>query len=89
MPWPTGGSCGSWAGRRPYVWPVPVLPQPEAPEPGQSQKVARHLGMFCGCPLIDCGHNEDRADFESGSQDRDRTMWSGAPESGYLYPWLA
>lgn len=69
------------------MWSGAFRPLPEPPDPGRSQNVARHLGMFCCCPLIDCGHNEDRPDFEQGTQDRDRTMWSGSPESGYLYPW--
>jgi hypothetical protein len=41
----------------------------------------RHLGLWCGCPLLECCHNEDQ--FEH----RGRHIDLGSPRSGYLLPW--
>lgn len=65
------------------------FPLPPAPaRPDRSQVVDRHAGMWCGCMLLDCCHNEmpeDNCEFR-------RCTWgrhvdSGSPQSGYLWPW--
>jgi len=66
------------------MWPVYVPPVPEPPD--RSQELDRHVGMWCGCLLLDCCHSEIVG-----------TIWnhgsagpccdSGTPASGYLYPW--
>lgn len=66
---------------------MPGPPLPPPPDPGESQHVRRHIGMYCGCSLIDCLHNESDHRFESGAADRERVHYSGSPQSGYLYPW--
>jgi hypothetical protein len=64
------------------MWPVYVPPLPEPPDPGESQTAERHLGMWCGCRLLDCCHNELGIDHGPGMH-----VDSGSPASGYLYPW--
>lgn len=64
----------------------PVAIQPP-PDPFTSQAVRRHLGMYCGCDLIECIHNEDDPWFADGRRDNDRGHWSGSPASNYRYPW--
>jgi hypothetical protein len=65
------------------MWPVYVPPPPPEPDPGESQAVDRHLGMWCGCPLLDCCHNEDQPPCSTYG----RHVESGSPASGYLYRW--
>jgi hypothetical protein len=60
----------------------PIPPQPPPPDPGESQSVDRHLGLWCGCPLIECCHNEDHEPCRQG-----RHFHSGSPASGYAHPW--
>jgi hypothetical protein len=71
------------------MWPVYVEPSPPLPDPGESQEVERRAGMWCGCPLLDCCHNEDYpAGFNCGNGVTwDGHVHSGSPQSGYLYPW--
>lgn len=45
--------------------------------------------MWCGCPLLDCCHNEmpeDNYAFKGGFH-AGHHVDSGSPASGYLYPW--
>jgi hypothetical protein len=56
--------------------------------------VDRHLNLWCGCPLIECCHNEDT---DQGNRWRVVTAGdgcgngphahSGSPASGYTRPW--
>jgi hypothetical protein len=65
----------------------PLPPAP--PQADLSQQVARHLGMHCLCPLLDCCHNEmpeDNYAFKGGFH-AGHHMDSGSPASGYVYPW--
>ena len=64
------------------MWPVAVEPLPLPPLAKDLPAVERHLGMWCGCLLLDCCHNEDRHPHGHG-----RHVDSGDPRSGYLYPW--
>ena len=68
------------------MWPVYVPLPPPLPDPTQSQAVERHAGMWCGCPLLDCSHNELAGMRWNGGQ-HGRHVESGSPQSGYLYPW--
>lgn len=61
---------------------VPLPPQPPLPDPCESQVVDRHLGLWCGCALLDCCHNEDH-----GPCMRGRHSHSGSPASGFVHPW--
>lgn len=45
--------------------------------------VDRHIGLRCGCPLLDCCHNEGMPSCGA----RGHHVDSGSPPSGYLYPW--
>lgn len=63
------------------MWPVYAEPTP-LPDPRESQKVDRHAGMWCGCSLLECCHNEDSGPCVPG-----RHVHSGSPQSGYLHPW--
>jgi hypothetical protein len=68
------------------MWPVYVPPLP--PPPDRSQQVDRHVGMWCGCALLDCCHHEwpeYGTTFRTCSSGRH--VDSGSPQSGYLYPW--
>ena len=68
------------------MWPVYVPPVPEPPD--RSQELDRHVGMWCGCLLLDCCHNElpeDGYAFQWHSYGHH--VDSGSPASGYLYPW--
>lgn len=68
------------------MWPVYVPPPPPLPDPGESQVVDRHAGMWCGCRLLDCCHNElPETVWNHGSHGP--CLDSGSPASGYLYPW--
>lgn len=44
--------------------------------------VDRHLGLWCGCYLIDCCHNEDQPPCPSTGAHHH----SGTFASGFLYP---
>ena len=55
-------------------------------EEASSQAVERHLGMWCGCTLLNCCHDESGRAFNCGSG-WDRHVHSGNPWTGYLYPW--
>lgn len=70
------------------MWLVHVEPLPPFPPPLKDQlRVERHLGMYCGCPLLGCCHNEDyELGFNCGRLTQ-RHFHSGSPESGYLLPW--
>jgi len=65
------------------MWPVFVEPVPEPPDPAESQLVDRHTGMWCGCMLLDCCHNEQVPFCTTYG----RHFHSGNPATGYLYPW--
>lgn len=68
------------------MWPVPVLAAPGPPDPTQSQEADRHLGMWCGCLLLDCSHNElPGVDWNLGQHGRQ--IESGSPRSNGLYPY--
>jgi len=65
--------------------PLPY-PPPEPPEFSSAQTADRHAGMWCGCLLLDCCHNEiDGTRWDHGGLRRH--VDSGSPASGYLYPW--
>lgn len=65
-------------------YPLPPAP----PEPDRSQDVNRHLGMWCGCMLLDCCHHELPEDgYVFIHQGSGRHADSGSPQSGYLLPW--
>ena len=56
--------------------------------------VDRHLGLRCGCPLIECCHNEDtdqgdrwRVSHDDGGCSLGTHAHSGSPVSGYTQPW--
>jgi hypothetical protein len=69
------------------MWPV-YMPLLSLPMPDQSQKLDRHLDMWCGCPLLDCCHNEFPEDgFTFRLCSKGRHYDSGSPASGYLLPW--
>jgi len=61
----------------------PPPPAPPLPDPRESQAVDRHLGMWCGCRLLDCCHNED----QDPCPDQGRHAHSGNPATGYMHPW--
>lgn len=64
------------------MMPVYIEPMPAPPLPKDLPRIDRHVGLWCGCPLLDCCHNEDQYPHRGG-----RHIDSGSPESGYLYPW--
>jgi hypothetical protein len=68
------------------MWPVYVPPAPPLPDPAESQTVDRHAGMWCGCLLLDCSHNELPGVIWNLGQYGRHVEW-GSPASGYLYPW--
>jgi hypothetical protein len=69
-----------------YGNPVLSVPLPEPPEFSTAQTVERRTGMWCGCLLLDCCHNEiDGTWWNHG--EHGRHVDSGSPASGYLYPW--
>lgn len=55
----------------------------------------RHAGLWCGCPLIECCHNEDADEGdrwrisaeELGCRFAGQHVHSGSPASGYTQPW--
>lgn len=55
--------------------------------------IDRYLGLWCGCSLIECCHNEDtdqgdRWRIDYGPQAcSGRHHHSGSPLSGYTQPW--
>lgn len=61
---------------------LPQPAQPPLPDPGDSQEVDRHLGLWCGCFLIDCCHNEDQPPCSASGPHHH----SGTFASGFLYP---
>ena len=65
------------------MWPVHAEPLLTLPDPGESQVVARRVGLWCGCPLLDCCHNEDYGPC----RDTGVHVHSGSPASGHVYPW--
>ncbi len=58
------------------------------------QGCSRHIGLWCGCPLIECCHNEDTGEGERWRVVRDPLccgygahVHSGSPVSGFTQPW--
>jgi hypothetical protein len=56
--------------------------------------VDRHLGLWCGCPLIECCHNEDTDEGDRWRLTADDLgcgirvhAHSGSPVSGGTQPW--